>query len=155
LLDAEAMQQDLDRLGEWAHNNRMPFNVKKCKVLHIGKTNPHTVYTLMDKNITEIDEEKDLGVFFNSAFKPTLNCNRVSKSANKTIGLIKRCIINRSAEGMMTLYKTLVRPKLDYCIPVCRPYLKKDIKVLEKVQKRFTKLINGCKEKSMNRGYIN
>ncbi len=42
----------------------------------------------------------------------------------------------------MILYKTLVRPVLDYCIPVWRPYTKKDIIAkLEKLQKRFTKMI--------------
>ena len=38
-----------------------------------------------------------------------------------------------------------MRPKLDYCIPVWKPYTRKDINSLEKVQKRFTKMIHGCK----------
>ena len=49
---------------------------------------------------------------------------------------------------MMILYKTLVRPKLDYCIPVWKPYTRKDVNSLEKVQKRFTKMIHGCKSLS-------
>jgi len=102
----------------------------------------------MNSNITATEEEKDLGVFFNSKFKPTLNCNKVSKSTNKIIGLIRRNIVNKSAEGMMILYKTLVRPKVDYCIQVWRPYTKKDIKTLEKIQRRFTKMINECKGKT-------
>ena len=53
--------------------------------------------------------------------------------------MIRRNITNRSSEGMLILYKTLVRPILDYCIPVWRPHAKKDIFKLEKVQKRFTK----------------
>ena len=47
---------------------------------------------------------------------------------------------------MLTLYKTLIRPILDYCIPAWRPYFKRDIEKLEKVQKRFTKMIVGCKD---------
>jgi len=62
--------------------------------------------------------------------------------------MIERNIINRSSEGMLILYKTLVRPILDYCIPVCRPYLKQDITKFEKVQKRFIKIIDGCKGKT-------
>ena len=49
---------------------------------------------------------------------------------------------------MMILYKTLVRPTLDYCIAAWKPHLRKDIDKLEKVQKRFTKLIDGCKGKN-------
>ena len=45
----------------------------------------------------------------------------------------------------MILYKTLVRPLIDYCSQVWRPYLKKDVNSIEKIQKRYTKMVEGCK----------
>ena len=39
----------------------------------------------------------------------------------------------------MKIYVTYIRPKLEYNSPVWRPYLKKDIKLIESVQKRFTR----------------
>ena len=47
---------------------------------------------------------------------------------------------------MLILYKTLVRPIIDYCSQVWRPHLKKDINLVEKIQKRFTKMIDGCRK---------
>src|SRR3989441_8033171 len=123
----------------------MPFNVSKCCVMHVGKKNAKEVYQIDGKEIGKVKEIKDLGVFFTEGCKPTVNCNRVSKSANKIMGLIRRKVANKSMEGMLILYKTLVRPILDYCIPVWRPYLKKDIMQLEKIQKRYTKMIKGCR----------
>ena len=97
--------------------------------------------------ITKTKDEKDLDVFFIDSLKSSLNCNKVSKAASKIIGLIRRNIQNKTAECMLILYKTLVRPIIDYCIPVWRPYTKKDINKLEKVQKQYTKMIVGCKRK--------
>ena len=77
-----------------------------------------------------------------------MNCDKASKAANKIVGLIKRNISNRGAEGMLILYKSLVRPLLDYCIQVWKPYFEKDLKIMERVQKRFTKVIDGCKDKT-------
>jgi len=62
------------------------------------------------------------------------------KAANR---MIKRNFANRSEETIYQLYKSLVRPHLAYCTQVWRPYLTKDIKLLEGVQRRTTKLVHG------------
>ena len=61
------------------------------------------------------------------------------------IGLIRRNLLNKSEDMMLIMYKTLVRPIIDYCIPVWKPHYKKDIVQLERIQKRFTKMVLGCK----------
>ena len=143
--DSKSLQADLNTLQKWSEQNEMPFNVSKCKVLHIGKKNHKFNYSINGTTLMNTDEEKDLGVTFNENFSPTINCKKVCKSAERVTGLIKRNIKNRSMEGMLILYKTLVRPILDYCSQVWKPFLKRDIKLVERVQKRFTKLIDGCK----------
>ena len=88
--DRISLQRDLDTLGDWSIKNKMPFNVKKCKVMHIGKNDSHDEYSLMGQKLNDSCEEKDLGVFFSNNFKPNLNCDKASKSANRIIGMIKK-----------------------------------------------------------------
>jgi len=49
---------------------------------------------------------------------------------------------------MMSLYKTLVRPHVEYCVSAWNPHYIKDKKLIEKVQRRFTKMINNMKGKT-------
>ena len=55
--------------------------------------------------------------------------------------MIKRNIKCNNAAIIMRLYKSLVRSRLEYCIQAWSPYYKKDIEVLERVQKRATKMV--------------
>ena len=47
----------------------------------------------------------------------------------------------KEKELIIPQYKTIVRPHLEYCIQAWRPYRKKDIDMLERVQRRATKMI--------------
>jgi len=92
--------------------------------------------------------ERDLGVMVDSKMKFAEHCNSVVNSANATLGMIKRTITSRNKDIMVRLYKALVRPKLEYCVQVWRPFLKKDIEKLESVQHRATKMISACRNMS-------
>ena len=71
-------------------------------------------------------------------------CVAVVKKANKLLGMIKSNFIDRSKATILALYKSLIRPLLEYCIQVWNPHLAKDIKLIELVfKRRATKLVHG------------
>ena len=78
---------------------------------------------------------------FTSDLKPSLHCCKAAASAMKVLSMI-RSFVNISKK-LIFLYKTYVRPHLEYCVPIWSPYHVKDIKILEKVQKRAIKLVRG------------
>ena len=66
---------------------------------------------------------------------------------NQIVGIIRRTFVNFNKETLLMLYKSIVRPRLEYAVVVWIPFLKKDIKLIESVQRRFTKIIPECREK--------
>ena len=143
--DAAALQRDIDAMMKWAKTWGMVFNVEKCKVMHVGRQNRKHQYRMGDVWLAEVTEEKDLGVWIGSDLKPANQCERAAKSANSALGLITRCFHYRTKSVLVPLYKTFVRPKLEFAVSVWNPWLKKDEEVLEKVQRRFVKMLSDVK----------
>jgi len=73
-----------------------------------------------------------------------------ARKANRMLGMIKHKFIDRSKETIIPLYKSLVKPHLEYCCQIWSPYYKKDIKLIEGVQRRATKLVAGMQELTYN-----
>ena len=140
-MDRDALQQDLDRLDEWSQRWQMQFNVDKCSVIHLGHKNKQFSYKLGNHELRNSVQERDLGVIVDSTMKWSEQCNIAVKGANSTLGIIRRHIKSRNKDIIVKLYKSLVRPKLEYCVQAWCPYLKKDIDNIERVQHRATKLI--------------
>ena len=84
--------------------------------------------------------EKDLGVKIREDLKWDNHCKEVVSKANKILGMIKRNFTDRTKETILPLYKSLVRPHPDYRSQIWNPHYVKDIKLIEGVQRRATKL---------------
>ena len=145
----DVVQADLDRLTEWEEIWKLKFNIDKCKVLHIGVSNTKYNYKLNNKELDKITEERDLGVIFDDSFK--FNCHILSivSKANQKIGWVMRNILSRSAYVITRVYKTLIRPHIEYCTqawaPVARHGNWQLILKLESVQRKVTRLVSGLK----------
>ena len=139
--DKQHLQNDLDRLVKWSEKWQMLFNFGKCKCLHTGHGNLNVNYKMGDTVLGTTVKEKDLGVTISADMKVSEQCGIAASKGNQILGLIRRNITYKGKKLIIPLYKAIVRPHLEYCIQAWRPYRKKDIDTLERIQRRATKMI--------------
>nr|VZI39880.1 unnamed protein product [Spirometra erinaceieuropaei] len=140
--DEERLQADLTRLEKWSQDWLLPFNVTKCNVLRVGRTRSlnRRVYHLNGVSLQEVDAQKDLGVWVTASLKPSLHCSKVAKSAMSVLYLVKRAFSTFDEDCFVKVFRTFVRPQLEFAIQAWKPWTSKDLSILEKVQRRATKL---------------
>ena len=119
----------------------MLFNFGKCKCLHTGHRNLNVNYRMGDTVLGTTVKEKNLGFTISADMKVSEQCGIAASKGNQILGLIRRNITYKGKKLIIPLYKAIARPHLEYCIQAWRPYRKKDIDTLERIQRRATKMI--------------
>ncbi|KAK3861870.1 hypothetical protein Pcinc_032197 [Petrolisthes cinctipes] len=130
----------------WSDKWLLKFNPSKCKVISLGALENIVYahqYHICGEVLEHVDVENDLGVTIDSALKFEQHILNKIKIANSMMGLIRRVFSYLSPEIFKPLYSALVRSHLEYAQAVWSPRYKRMQDMIEQVQIRATKQVDG------------
>ncbi|XP_050512392.1 uncharacterized protein LOC126888303 [Diabrotica virgifera virgifera] len=137
--DQQLLQDDLDRLTQWRHINKLNLNKSKCCLISFfkGSRKYDTSYELCGQPLKTVSKIKDLGVIFDKNLTFVDHINSVTIQSSKMLGFIVRNCRHFSVDTVRSLYSSLVRSKLGYGSVVWSPYQAVHKYTVEKVQHKF------------------
>lgn len=138
--NGEILRRDLLAVCEWSSRWLLPLNSDKCSVLYIGSGNPKIPYHIDGKVVVPQDCVKDLGVFICSDLSWSSHVAHIVKKANSILFLLSKVFCKASPGVFSKLYKTFVRPILEFGNSVWTPILQRDILLLESLQRKATRI---------------
>ena len=146
-LDAADLQNDLFRIYQWSERNNMEFNAIKFELMRYGrntKLKDSTSYVASNWELIEEKEHvKDLGITMSNDCSFKVHIDNVIETAKRISSWILRTFRTREITPMLTLYKSLVRPILEYGSALWAPIAKGKIQRLEEIQQSFIRKIRG------------
>ena len=134
----QQLQEDLDKLGEWASSWMMELNTQKCQVITVSRkrNNIQHQYSLNNTPLTAVSSSKYLGITITTDLKWNQHINNICQKANNTLAFLRRNLRINSPDLKAKAYKALVRPLVEYGTTVWDPSTNKCIHQLEMVQRR-------------------
>ena len=122
--DEVTLQNDLQHINTWCNLNCMALNPNKCKLMTVTRSrNPaKPLYNIGDYTLENVANYKYLGVIISKDLSWKTHISNVTSKATRLNGFIGRVVKTRDPKILISLYRSISRPILEYASPVwCRP----------------------------------
>ena len=138
--DYELLQRDINAISRWISDLCMQFNVQKCKYMVFSRKRSIVPslcgLSIDDLPLEKVDVYKYLGVYLTSDLCWSVHIDKICAKSKKLVGMFhRRFFSSMDSESCRLLYKSYIRPHLEYACQVWDPHIKKDIEALEAVQR--------------------
>ena len=139
--DITPLQASMDSAASWLHEHQLELAPHKCAILKIKKKSlvDDTEVYIGNHLVEEKSSVKDLGIFVDSNMKWATHYNFIFHKASVKSFQILKTLKTKNIWTYIKIFTTYIRPQVEYNTQIWSPYLLKDVKLLEKIQKNFTK----------------
>ena len=146
--DIQYFQKDLDSIYAWASANNMEFNSAKFECIRYGNNKFPDIKQLNDKGdpIETKEHVKDLGVHMSRDCTFRHHIRNVTVESRKMCNWVLRTFETREALPMITLFTSIIRPKVEYGCQIWSPTKRQEIVEIEMVQRQFIRRIEGMRD---------
>ena len=110
-------------------------------MLHLGKNNPKNNYIINNYIIPAVSQIRDLGIIITDDLDFGPHCKIITRNAIFAGSMIFKAFETRNTRFLVDMFKTYVRPKVEYAIEIWNPTQASLIDLVENVQRKFTKRI--------------
>ena len=156
--DIAVLQNNLNILIDWSSKNNMELNKNKFEYLshksqvhrqnlevlnNLPFSKEHSQYFANDFEISRSVQVRDLGIVVDENLNWNLHIHKVYTKCRQLCAWVLSIFHTREKHTMLTLYKSLIRSKLEYGSVLFNPHQIKDIVKLEQIQRTFTSRISG------------
>ena len=140
------LKQDLSSIDAWLSDNSLFLNREKTECLLFGTRGKLSAVnsfniTIKGHAITRVSEFKYLGVVLDECLSWSAHVKHVISRAGKRVGILGRLTDNLTAHCVNTVYKSFIRPIIDYCDTVWTCCGKENNDALEKLQRRAARIV--------------
>lgn len=127
----------------WCDSWGMKINFRKTVILSFHKsTFPSNFdYRIDQETLQRVSEYKYLGVIITHNLSWSSHIDYICNKSLKKLGYLRRTLRNSPKETKLMLYKSLIRPVLEYASPVWSPYKHMEINQIEGIQKKAVRFI--------------
>ena len=135
------LQIDINNADEWCKNWSMELNYQKCVIMHFGSNNPCTIYSVGGFELRTTSAEKDLGIIITKNGKTDQQVLAAVTRANRILGLMRKTFKYFNKKLFKIIYPVFVRPHLEFASSVWSAMTKSDLKRIESIQRRATRMV--------------
>jgi hypothetical protein len=141
--NVETLQRALNVVSEWATSWQLSLSIDKCYILNIGVHTVNRDIFINDIRLPIVSSCRDLGVIVASDLSSCAHITAIVAKAHQRANTILRCFVSRDVDLLLRAYVTYVRPLVEHDSVVWSPFLKQDIEMVERVQRKYTKRLPG------------